>query len=137
MYFDKEERLRIFKEFYRTLKKNGKLIITDSCIMKGLISTSKLSQRSFQSEVFFHPPGTMEKLIKEADLTLIMVEDITANNAALISRKWHSARSKRKTDLYIHEGEKTFTINDQFVNVCCDLYDNTQDLGQYSYFAIK
>ena len=56
---------------------------------------------------FFSPPGENERLIKQAGLKLLEARD-TTRNAAMLSKRWHDARDKRKSALVTIETEANF-----------------------------
>jgi hypothetical protein len=56
---------------------------------------------------FFSPPGENERLMKQSGLKQIEARD-TTDCAALLSKRWHDAREKRKAALVASEGEANF-----------------------------
>lgn len=140
-YFDATSRFKLFKEWKRVLKPNGKLIFTDSCIIAGLIAKREIEHRSIYSkfigEYFFLPLFIQESIIKKAGLNLVSAEDITAKNASIIAKKLRVARTKRVNDLKIIETKEEFEYEQMFVNVCDHLYNRQKSLVQYAYYITK
>lgn len=124
IYFSKDERLKIFKEWYRVLKPNSKLIFTDSCIISGIIADRDLRHRGIYGGYFFLSPNIQELLIQEVGFELVNTEDITQGNAAIISKKRKIAREKKKQKLQELEGDKEFNKTQLFVEACDQLYNN-------------
>lgn len=110
------DRLRVFTEWYRALKPNGRILFTDPIIITGLISNEEIAIRSSIGYFLFPPFGEDERLLKEAGFELIGCEDVTENEAK-VSKRWHDARMKRRDDLIKIEGEKTFEGLQQFLAV--------------------
>lgn len=134
-------RFNLFKEWNRILKTNGRLIFTDSCIISGVISDNEIAQRSIHrnvlGEYFFLPLDTQKDLIQKSGLDLFLTEDITTNNASLISKNLRLARNKRKKILKSLEQDNEFEQNQIFSKACDELYNERKSLAQYAYYITK
>ncbi|AIK95724.1 class I SAM-dependent methyltransferase [Candidatus Odyssella acanthamoebae] len=140
VYFNYNERLSILKEWNRILKLNAKLIYTDPCIISGIITNNEIMQRASFGEYFFTPLKLQEDLFKSSGFELIKSEDITTNNAEILSNKWWDAREKNKPDLQKLEGIETFNHIQSFIDMCRQLYNknnNRRKLSQFAYYLVK
>src|SRR5262249_36229938 len=88
-------------------------LFTDPVVITGPVTNNELALRSSVGFFLFVPPGQNEQLIEQAGFRLIQQEDVTSN-AALVSRRWHSARSNHKTELLEIEGEERFESLQKF-----------------------
>jgi hypothetical protein len=84
---------------------------------------------------FFSPPGENERLIKQSGLKLIEARD-TTNSAALLSKRWHDAREKRKAALVASEGEANFAGVQRFLE-CVHTLTEEKRLLRFLYIATK
>lgn len=100
-------RANVLKEFYRVLKKGGKILYTDTTVVTGAVTFEELAIRSSIGFFLFLPLGENERLIKEAGFQKIESKDVT-ENMAMVSLKWHNAREKRKDQLLTIEGNNTY-----------------------------
>jgi SAM-dependent methyltransferase len=108
-------RSRVFAEWYRTLKPDGRILFTDPIVVTGLLSNEEIAIRSSIGYFLFAPVGEDELLLKEAGFELIRCEDVTENEVK-VSRRWYDARAKWRDDLLKIEGEKTFEGLQQFLS---------------------
>lgn len=132
LHFDYEERLKLFKEFKRVLKPNGKFIVTDPCVITGMISSDEIAQRSMYGKYIYTFPAITEKLLEESGLKVVKIENITENNGAVIPRKFLLIREEMKEGLLELEKEE-FESTQGFFKICDTLY-NSNRLSQYAYF---
>ncbi len=109
-------RARVFAEWLRILKSDGRVLFTDPIIVTGLLSNEEIAVRSSIGYFLFAPVGEDERLLKEAGFESIRCEDVTENEVK-VSKRWHDARAKRRGDLLKIEGEKTFEGLQQFLSV--------------------
>ena len=101
------DRLNVFKEWHRVLRPGKRGLFTDPVVVTGPVTNDELALRSLVGFFLFVPPGVNEQLIEQAGLRLIQQEDVTSN-AALVSGRWHRARSTHKSELLEIEGEERF-----------------------------
>ena len=107
------DRANVFHEWYRVLRPERRAVFTDPVVITGAVTNDELAMRSLVGLFLFVPPGVNERLIEDAGLRLVQVDDVT-ENAALISRRWHEARERYKKPLIEMEGEERFEGLQQF-----------------------
>lgn len=73
----------------------------------GLVTKEDIGIRGSVGPFVFASLDENRRLIEEAGLTVVMCEDVT-DNMAMISKRWHDAREKRKAELVALEGEDAF-----------------------------
>ena len=101
------ERLRVLREWHRVLRPRGKAVFTDPVVVTGLVTNDELALRSSIGYFVFAPPGVNERLIEQADFSLLNAEDVT-ENAAMVSKRWLDARSEDREALIQLEGEERY-----------------------------
>jgi hypothetical protein len=106
------------------------MLYTDPVVVTGMVLSEEFATRSSTGYFEFCPPGTNERIIREAGFELIRAEDVTANEVE-VSRRWHDARELRATELVRLEGEETFAGLQRFL---ATVHSLTRD-GRLSRFA--
>ena len=106
-------RSNVFNEWRRVLRPGRRAVFTDPVVITGAVTNDELAMRSLVGLFLFVPPGVNERLIEDAGLRLVQVEDVT-ENAAVISRRWQGARQRYKEPLIEIEGEERFEGLQQF-----------------------
>jgi len=66
--------------------------------------------------MLFTPLGENERLIQEAGLTLVQTRDVT-NNSAVLAKRWHEARARRRDELLQLEGEAEFEKTQRWLSI--------------------
>jgi len=100
-------RLEVFLEWKRVLKRGGRALFTDPVVITGPVTNDELALRSSIGVFLFVPPGVNEGWIEEAGLRLVQMED-ASRNAALTSGRWHASRERHRDALIQMEGEARF-----------------------------
>ena len=72
------DRPRLFREVARLLRPGGRFIFTDAGVLTGAISNEDVRRRSVHGESYFVPDGWNDRLLGEAGLNLVEIEDRTA-----------------------------------------------------------
>jgi len=125
----------VLKEWRRVLKPGGRILFTDAMIVNGIITQEEVAIRSSIGFYLFLPPGENERLIREAGFDLLSVGDLT-DSTALISRRWHDARGRRREDLVRIEGEASFSGLQKFL-ACTHMLSAERRLSRCVYLARK
>ena len=125
----------MLRELFRVLRPGGRFLFSDALVIGGLISHQEIATRSSVGYYLFSPPGENERLIADAGFQLLSVTD-TSKNAALIARRWHDAREKRRDALVALESEASFDGLQQFFS-CESTLANEGRLRRYLYVAEK
>jgi SAM-dependent methyltransferase len=107
------DRPNVLREWRRVLRPGRRAVFTDPVVITGAVTNDELAMRSLVGLFLFVPPGVNERLIEDAGLQLVQVDDVT-ENAAFISRRWHEARQLYKEPLIEIEGEERFKGLQQF-----------------------
>ena len=128
-------RSQVLSDLRRVLKPGGRLLFSDALIIGGLLSHEEIATRSSIGMYFFSPPGENERLIKQSGLKQIEARD-TTDSAALLSKRWHDAREKRKAALVASEGEANFAGVQRFLE-CVHILTAEKRLLRFLYTAIK
>jgi cyclopropane fatty-acyl-phospholipid synthase-like methyltransferase len=128
-------RQEVLSNTQRLLKSDGRFVFSDALVIGGLISHEELESRCPDGLYFFSPPGTNEQLIQESGLKLLEARD-TTENSALLSKRWHDAREKRKDALIASEGEENFLGVQRFLQ-CVHTLTSERRLLRFLYTCSK
>ena len=128
-------RSQVLSDLWRVLKPGGRLLFSDALIIGGLLSHEEIATRSSIGMYFFSPPGENERLIKQSGLKQIDARD-TTESAALLSKRWHDAREKRRSALVAIEGEANFAGVQRFL-ACVHALTAEKRLLRFLYTATK
>jgi SAM-dependent methyltransferase len=129
------DRLAVLQEWYRLLGPGGRILFTDPVVVTGPVSNAELALRSSIGHFVFSPPGVNERLIEEAGLSLVRRQDATAG-AALVSRRWHEARSVDRPSLIGIEGPERYEGLQRFFETVYRLAEERR-LSRFVYLARK
>lgn len=129
------DRRRLFDEWRRVLRTDGRILYTDPVVVTGLVSREEYATRSSTGYFEFGPVGVNERLIREANFELLLCEDATENEAE-VSRRWHDARARLATELIQLEGEETFAGLQRFLSTVHKLTAEKR-LSRFVYMARK
>ena len=130
-----KNRDKVFLEFKRMLKNDGRLLFTDAVVITGILTSEEIAIRSSLGFFLFVPKGENERLLKEAGFKEIVTIDVTGNIVST-SLKWHNAREKRKARLLEFEDEAKFNGVQSFFRVT-HILSSEKRLSRFMYTAIK
>jgi hypothetical protein len=118
------------------LRRGGRLVFTDPCVLTGAISKSEIDGRTtLTSNAFFVPPGLNEQAIKATGLTILHCQDRASVVADLASR-WHAARLHRVDLLLKEEGKEWFERRQHMLATTAELAKSRR-LSRFLYVAGK
>ena len=128
-------RPRVFGDWVRLLAPGGRLLFTDPVTVTGPLGSDEIAIRSSIAYFLFVPPGHDERLLREAGLRVVAVEDATENMASVATR-WRAARAKRGVALREIEGDERFHGQQRFLEVAARLARERR-LSRFVYLAEK
>jgi SAM-dependent methyltransferase len=114
------DRARVFAEWARVLAPGGRVLFTDPITVTGGLSSEEIALRASIGYFLFVPPGEDERLLRNAGLSPLAIEDATENMAA-VAERWLTARAERADTLRAIEGEQTFGGQQRFLEVTARL----------------
>jgi SAM-dependent methyltransferase len=129
------DRARVFGEWARVLAPGGRVVFTDPITVTGPLTNAEIAIRASIGYFLFVPPGEDERLLREAGLRPLAVEDATENMAA-VAERWLAARAERAEALREIEGEQTFDGQQRFLEVAARLARERR-LSRFIYVAEK
>ena len=129
------DRASVLGEWTRVLMRGGRLLYTDPIVVSGWLSDEEMRIRSSIGFFLFFPLGLNERMLEDAGLELIAVEDRTENMASVASR-WHAARKESAADLRRVEGDESFEGMQMFLEVATRLASE-QRLSRHLFLAQK
>ncbi len=129
------DRASVFAEWARALAPGGRVLFTDPITVTGPLSADEIAIRASIGYFLFVPPGADERLLRDAGLQPLAVEDATENMAA-VAQRWLAARAGRAGTLREIEGEQTFDGQQRFLEVTARLARERR-LSRFVYLAEK
>jgi len=128
-------RKQVLTNIQGLLKPGGRFVFTDALVIGGVVSNEEIRTRSSVGMYFFSPPGVNEQLIEESGLKLLEARD-TTENSALLSKRWHDAREKRKDALIASEGNENYLGVQRFLK-CVHTLTSERRLLRFLYTCSK
>jgi SAM-dependent methyltransferase len=128
-------RKQVLTNIHGLLRTGGRFVFSDALVIAGVVSNEEIKTRSSVGMYFFSPPGVNEQLIEESGLELLEARD-TTENSALLSRRWHDAREKRKDAVIACEGEENFLGVQRFLE-CVHTLTSERRLLRFLYTCAK
>src|SRR5262249_16465162 len=128
-------RAQVFANIFRVLKPGGRFLFSDALVIGGLVSHEEIATRSSIGMFFFSPPGENERLFEKGGIKLVEARD-TTRSAATLSKRWHDARNKRKSELIAIETEANFNGLQRFLT-CVQSLTSERRLLRFLYIMEK
>jgi len=128
-------RVGVFAEWARVLRPGGRVLFTDPATVTGPLDSDEIARRSSIGYFLFMPPGKNERLLAEAGLNVLAVEDTTAAMAH-VARRRHEARVNRASALKELEGAEAFEGRQRFFETAA-LLAREGRLSRLVYLATK
>jgi len=128
-------RQRVLADWARLLTASGRLLFTDALIVTGMLGSDEIAARTSIGYGLFVPLGENERVLAEAGLQVVSVEDTTESMAA-IARRRYRAREQHEQRLRQTEGGDTFEGRQRFFDVAATLCGERR-LSRYVYVAVK
>ena len=114
------DRPGIFAEWARLLRSGGRLLFTDPTTVTGVLDSDEIATRSSTDYYLFVPPGEDERLLAEAGLKVVRVDDVTENMAE-VARRRHDARERHAQAVRQIEGDDAFAREQRFFELTARL----------------
>jgi SAM-dependent methyltransferase len=128
-------RPKVFADWARLLTAGGRLLFTDPITVTGVVDSEEIAIRSSVGYYLFVPPGEDERLLAEAGLNVVSVEDATGNVAA-VAQRWRDARAKHGDAVRQAEGDETFDGQQRLFEIAARLARERR-LSRLVYLAQK
>jgi SAM-dependent methyltransferase len=107
------DRPRVLAEWARLVRPHGRVVFTDPVVVTGALSAEEIAIRASIGYFLFLPPGENERLLEEALLHVVGVDDTTAQLAE-VARRRHDARANHADELTRLEGADAFEGRQRF-----------------------
>jgi SAM-dependent methyltransferase len=125
----------ILGDWARLLQPGGRLVFTDPVTVTGILTSDEIAIRTSIGYLLFVPPGENERLLTEAGLSVLAVED-TTEELAVVARRRHDARAKHAEALRQVEGNEAFEGRQRFFDTVATLARERR-LSRFAYVAEK
>jgi SAM-dependent methyltransferase len=128
-------RREVFADWFRLLRPGGRLILTDACVLTGVVSKEELDIRASQGKFHIVPTAFNELMLERAGFELRLCRDTTeaVSNLAL---RLYRARQLRRAALLEEEGADWFESRQVFLKTTAELAA-TGRLSRFLYVAEK
>lgn len=129
------DRPRVIGDWARLLRARGRLVFTDPVVITGTLDSEEIALRTSIGYFLFVPGDENERLLANAGLTVLDVEDMTGHLAEIAGRRRH-ARAERAKALRQLEGAAAFEGRQRFFEVVARLARERR-LSRFAYTAEK
>ena len=129
------DRPRVARDWARLLRPRGRLLFTDPVVITGILDSVEIALRTSIGYSLFVPGDENERLLADAGLTVVDVEDMTGDLAEIAGRR-RDARAERANALRQLEGDAAFEGRQRFFEVVATLARERR-LSGFAYTAEK
>jgi SAM-dependent methyltransferase len=129
------DRPRVVGDWARLLAPGGRLLFTDPVVITGILDSEEIALRTSIGYFLFVPGDENERLLADAGLTVVDVEDTTGHLAQIAGRR-RDARAERAKALRQLEGDAAFEGRQRFFEVVATLARERR-LSRFAYTAKK
>lgn len=129
------DRHGVLADWARLLRPGGRLLFTDPLTVTGPLGSDEIAIRTSIGYGLFMPLGENERLIVEAGLSVLAVEDTTESKAQVAQRRY-DARAQHEQALRPVEGDETFEGRQRFFQLAATLAGDHR-LSRLVYVAAK
>jgi SAM-dependent methyltransferase len=129
------DRGRVLADWTRLLQPAARLVFTDPVSITGVLDSDELAIRTSVGYYLFVPPGENERLLAEAGMDVLAVEDTTESLAEIAGRR-RDARQERAVALREVEGDEAFEGRQRFFDIVAKLAHERR-LSRVMYTAEK
>lgn len=114
------DRRALFADWRRLLRPKGRLLFTDPLVVTGPLGSDEIALRTSIGYGLFMPEGANERLLDEASMTAIEVDDTTESKARIAQNR-HDARVRHERELRLVEGDQTYEARQRFFQTAATL----------------
>jgi SAM-dependent methyltransferase len=129
------DRPRVVGDWARLLRPGGRLLFTDPVVITGILDSEEIALRTSIGYFLFVPAGETERLLVNAGLIVVDVEDTTGDLSEIASRR-RDARAERAQALRQIEGDAAFEGRQRFFDVVATLARERR-LSRFAYTTEK
>jgi SAM-dependent methyltransferase len=129
------DRPRVARDWARLLRPGGRLLFTDPVVITGILDSEEIALRTSIGYFLIVPVGENERLLANAGLTVLDVEDTTGDLAKIAGRR-RDARAERAHALRQIEGDAAFEGRQRFFDIVATLARERR-LSRFAYTAKK
>jgi SAM-dependent methyltransferase len=114
------DRPRVLADWVRLLRPGRRLLFTDPVTVTGVLGSDEIAIRTSIGYFLIVPAGEDERLLAEAGLSVLAVED-TTKSLAEVARRRADARAKHAEALRQAEGDEAFEGRQRFFEIVATL----------------
>jgi SAM-dependent methyltransferase len=129
------DRRAVFADWVRLLSPGGRLLFTDPLVVTGPLGSDEMAVRTSIGFGLFMPLGGNERLLGDAGLIVLRVDDTTESKARVADRRY-AARAQHARKLRQVEGEATFEGRQRFFEMAAALAREHR-LSRFAFLAAK